>query len=221
MMRRLLIVCALFLAVPPAHGQNEYSIDSVGTATVDVAPAFIVFKLELLAAVRPPELVKKADEFEATVRAEIQDRSLKPSQIAFSGPNYTHAEQLGPNASALLRFPAGQYASGEGADVRYAALRNEIIELAAAAKARLLPVEYEAGEPEQVEAAAVARALEMAYPHAKAAADVMNARIVSVGNVTIGTVKWSDNDSPPEDYNVRRITCTATVSAQYVYVPAP
>jgi len=220
MSRCLPIALALFLAAPAANGQMEYTIDSVGTATVDVAPAFIVFKLEILPGVTNAALVEKAEEFESNVRTQIQERNLKPSQIAFSGPNYTHPEHAGPNASATLRFPAGQYASNEGADERYAALREAIDKVAAAAGAREYPVEYEPAEPEQVEAAAVARALEMAYPHAKAAADVMNARILSVGNVTVGTVKWSDNGSPPEDYNVRRITCTATVSAQYVYVPA-
>jgi hypothetical protein len=128
---------------------------------------------------------------------------------------------LGPNASAFLRFSAPQYATGEGADQKYAALHDNIEAIAAAAKARTFPEKFEAGETDQVESSAVARAVEKAYAPAKAAADVMTAKILSVGNVSVGKLVWSDERSPVTDYNIRRMTCTATVNVQYVYMPGP
>jgi uncharacterized protein YggE len=223
---RRLILCVGLLAVvfgaPAAFGQDAYAIDSVGTATVDVAPATVVFQLELLPGAGPAvDLLQQAVEFETNVRAEIQKRGLTPTQIAFSGLNYMHPDMLGPNASAYLRFSTTQYAVGEGADQKYAVLHDEIAAIAAAAKARTFPETYEASDPEQVEAAAIARAVEKAYPPAKAAADVMGAKIVSVGNVSVGTLVWSSTASPAADYNIRRITCTATVNASYIYLPGP
>lgn len=213
---------AVMLTAPAAFGQDAYAIDSVGTATVDVAPATVVFQLELLPGGGPAvDLLQDAVEFETTVRAEIQKRGLTPTQIAFSGLNYMHPEMLGPNASAYLRFSAAQYAVGEDAGEKFAALHDEITAIAAATKARTFPETYEASDPEQVEAAAVARAVEKAYPPAKAAADVMNAKIVSVGNVSVGASVWSNTDSAPADYNIRRITCTATVNVSYIYLPGP
>ena len=215
-------VLAGILAAPVAFCQDVYAIDSVGTATVDVAPATVVFQLELLPGGGPAvDLLQQAVEFEATVRAEIQKRGLTPTQITFTGLNYSHPELLGPNASAYLRFSAAQYAVGEDADEKYAALHDEITAIAAVAKARTYPETYEASDPEQVEAAAIARAVEKAYPPAKAAADVMNAKIVSVGNVSVGALVWSKTGSAPADYNVRRITCTATVNVSYIYLPGP
>jgi len=217
-----LALLAVLLSAPVAFGQDAYAIDSVGTATVDVAPATVVFQLELLPGNGPAvDLLQQAVEFEKTVRAEIQKRGLTPTQITFSGLNYSHPELLGPNASAYLRFSAAQYAVGEDADEKYAALHDEITAIAAAAKARTYPETYEASDPEQVEAAAVARAVEKAYPPAKAAADVMSARILLVGNVSVGTLVWSNTGSAPADYNVRRITCTATVNVSYIYLPGP
>ena len=213
-------VVAVMLAAPLAVGQDEFAIDAVGTATVDVAPATVVFQLELLPSAAPAlELLQQAVEFETGVRAEIQKHELTPTQISSTGLNYSHPDTLGPNISIFLRFSTAQFISGDGAEERYAALHDKITAIAAATKARTFPETFEANDPDQVEAAAVARAVEKAYLPAKAAADVMTAKIVSVGNVSVGELVWSNTRSPVTDYNIRRITCTATVNVSYIYAP--
>ena len=221
----LVILCAVgfVVAVGAAHGQESYHyvIESTGTATVDAAPATIVFQLDIFpSGAGSVALAEQARQFENAVRAEVRNRELRPAQIAFSGLNYTHPGQLGPNASVFLRFTASTYTVGDDSGERYAALRDQIAGIAAEANAVKRAVRYEVTEPDQVEAAAVARAVEKAYPSAKAAADVMNARIVSVGNVSVGTPVWSTPESPPADYNLRRIKCTVAVNVSYLYTPA-
>lgn len=217
-----LLGAMLALALAPAcFAQDVYAIESDGIATVDVAPAFVVFRVELLPqGPGAAEAALQADEFEATVRREIQDRTLQPTQLSFSGLNYSHVANMGFNAMATIRFPAGQFTVGDDAPQKFAALYDHMMAIANTVKSGLQPVTYEVGDPAATEAAAVARAVEKAYPNAKATADILSARIVSVGNVRVNSVTWSNPASPPDEYNIRRMTCTAHVSVSYIYVPA-
>jgi len=218
------MTCVLMAAANVAFGQEAplSLIESRGIATVDALPGHVDFWLHRRAGAETlVEATEKALSFHDELREQLQTRNLKHMDLTFSGVAIPDLASKTVHVSARIRFNAGAFSTAEEGPQQFAALCDTIIDLAKALQCEVAGPTLGVADPEAVAEAAIARALEKAYPAGKAAAQVMNGQIVAVDTVKVLGTEWNAApDSKATQPDIRRMTCTAKVTVVYAFSAA-
>lgn len=217
-------ILAVFLAAgtAPAQVQPPFgTIESRGVATVDAAPDYVEFWLHRsFSGATLAEAVEGASGFGAQVDAWLKEHDLEPAEATLSEVAVPTLDESSATVSAYIRFPATSFRSEDDGLAAFATLCDQMRALAQAVGAAVDGPRFGVDAAETMEETAVARAIEMALPHAAAAARIMQARIDRVSHVEIEEVVWNQEpDTPVAQPQVRRITCTARVRVVYGFGP--
>jgi len=142
--------------------------------------------------------------------------------VLVSGIHVPDMEAAEASVSAKLRFNAVRFTDAKEGPALFAELCDQVRALA---ESLAIPRGFREGpflglaDTEPVERAAVALAVENAYPVAEAAADVMGAQIDSVLSVKVLDVTWNKDETwraPLPD--LKFTTCTARVHVTYTFI---
>jgi len=217
------VLVALVFA-PVAVGQEVplSLIESEGVATVDALPGHVDFWLHRRAEADTLSLATKdALELHDELREQLQTRNLKHMDLMFSDVAIPNLEPKVAHVSARIRFNATSFSTAEDGPQEFAALCDTIIELAAALKCTAEGPILGVTDADAVEEAAIARAIEKAYPAGKAAAQTMNGQVVAVDKVTILGTEWNASpDTKATQPDIRSMTCTTQVKVVYAFAAA-
>ena len=220
-MRMTVGVLVALVAAPATVGQEAplSLIESEGVATVDALPGYVDFWLHRRA--EGETLAQATDaalEFQEQVREQLQTRHLKHMDLTFSDVAIPALDPKVAHVSARVRFNATSFSTAEEGPQQFAALCDTIIDLAAALKCAAEGPTLGATDADAVKEAAIARAIEKAYPAGKAAAQIMNGQVVAVDRVVILGTQWNAApDTRATQPDIRRITCTAKVKVIYAF----
>jgi uncharacterized protein YggE len=208
------------MAVGASAQDVFYTIESEGSATVDVAPTnaeFIVTAAFTGGTVT--EAMDKAQKFEPQLREQFTNRNLQPTTINFGGAAIEDMQKKQVRVTARIQFPSSAFnAPDNNGPLQFAGLCDNVMAAAAAVQADVTGPVLGVEDPAAVQQTAIQRAMERAYPSAKAAADIMNGQIVAVGKVNVQGLAWNDTGGSPAALpDSRRITCTAHIRVTYLY----
>jgi len=197
------------------------TIATEGVAVVDTVPTYVEFWLH---ARRPGNTIAEATEaalqFESAVRKALQDAELTTTELSFTGIAIPDIKLKQAHVSARLRFGASTYSSAEEGPRLFAALCDKLTNLAAGLACTIEGPALSVDDKESIEDAAIASATEKAYAPAKAAAQVMNAQIIAVDQVSVESLTW--NNAPgvsATQPDLRKLTCMAKVKVTYAFSP--
>ena len=206
-------------SAPVENSMVNTTIEAEGKATIDVAPTYVEFELLTISAgATLVEATEKAAAIEPAVRQQVQSLELTPTELTVSGISMPNLEDKTVHLSCHIRFNVRDLLSAADAPRQFASLCDKVAALATAAKANVVGPTLGVEDAQMVEDAAVARAVEKAYPRGRAAAQIMTGQIVAVEKVAIQYVSWNTKSGPNESQpNLRRLVCTASVQVTYAF----
>lgn len=211
---------ALFIVAGASAQEVFYTIESEGMAMVEATPTNAEFVISAaFTGGTVTEAMQNAQNFESQLRGQFKTRNLEPTTMNFGSPAIESMQNKQIRIVARVRFPASAFtAPDEGGPMQFAALCDNVAASATALQAQADGPFLGVEDPSAVEQTAIQRAMEKAYPSAKAAADIMNGQIVAVGKVNVQGVIWNDTAGTPAALpDTRRISCTARVRVTYLY----
>jgi uncharacterized protein YggE len=214
-----LAIALMPAAVGLAQEPNLASIESEGVGTVHTVPTYAEFWLEARAqGATVNEAVEAVLTFEPRLREALEARELKPTTLSMTGVAVPDVQAREAKVSAQVVFSLPSQAGAEDAPIQFATLCDAMQALAADLKCAVTGPRLGVSDKEAIEAAAVSKATEAAYPAAQAAAELMNANLTAVGKLVIERIAWNEapevNASQPD---LRGATCTATVRVTYTF----
>jgi len=213
------LVALVFAAAARGQEAPVSLIESEGIATVDALPGHVDFWLHRRAEGETlAQATQGALELHDELREQLQTRNLKHMDLMFSDVAIPRLDPKVAHVSARVRFNATSFSTAEEGPQEFAALCDTIIDLAATLKCAAEGPILGVTDADAVEEAAIARAIEKAYPAGKAAAQTMNGQVVAVDKVTIIGTQWNASpDTKAMQPDVRRMTCTAKVKVVYAF----
>ena len=203
----------------PYENKAATTIEAEGKATIDVAPTYVEFELQMKGeGATLLEATEKATALEPALRQQLQTLELTPTELVFSGMSMPSLEKKEAHLTCRLRLNMRDLLSTADAPRQFASLCDKVATLATATKATVVGPTLGIDDVQTVEDAAVARAVEKAYPRGRAAAQIMNGQIVAVETVNIQYVTWNTKSGPNESQpDLRRLVCTASVRVTYTF----
>ena len=203
----------------PFDSKASTTIEAEGKATIDVAPTYVEFELQMKGeGATLLEATDKAAALEPALRQQLQTLELTPTELVFSGMSMPSLEKKEAHLTCRLRLNLRDLLGTADAPRQFASLCDKVAALATAIKATVVGPTLGIDDAQTVEDAAVARAIEKAYPRGRAAAQIMNGQIVAVETVNIQYVTWNTKSGPNESQpDLRRLVCTASVRVTYTF----
>lgn len=209
-----------FLVMPPAFAQGimgEPLVRSVGEATVEAAPDYIEFWLQVTRTGATFEEAHEASEgLEDRVLEACEALDLSPMDVKASAQAIGDVDRLEVVRTVRLRYSARVMGSAADSRRHFAWLcdRNRALatQLGGTLEGPILGV----NERERIEQSALVRAMERAYPLAQRAASEMQSAVTSVHEADIVKVVWNQDPNwrgPQPEYG--RVTCTIKVHMAY------
>ncbi|MBN2308992.1 MAG: hypothetical protein JXR94_08485, partial [Candidatus Hydrogenedentes bacterium] len=156
------------------------------------------------------------------LRAELEALGAT-ADVSVRGPAIRDLSLVSARAAATVRFSTDGLADPETGPAAYGALCDTMRGLATKLGCTAQGPRMVAANARSVEQAAVAKAVENAYPHAEGAAQVMQVAIVAVQRVRVDAVKWDDAaeaaaaEAAAPQADPARTVCTARVTVIYEY----
>ncbi len=202
--------------------QKGTRVESEGTATVDAVPDYVEFWLHLKApGATVADAVQATTGLDAALKTALDEREVIPFSIMISGPAVTGLEPPEAKSSAQLIFEAEKFMNIEVGAKEFAALCDKLNSAAKSLKCAIEGPVFTVDEPDQIEQAAVARAVENAHPAADGAAQVMGGYLALVESVQVLGISWDAPEKSHTPYpEIRRAICTANVHVVYGFAPA-
>lgn len=203
-----------------AAGQNETTptIDSIGQATIPVAPEYLEFELvSSESGVDFESSTERVLKFEQNLRETFKALKLSGGAIRVSGVTTDASKTTIATALARVRFLFGSTSTPEER-ARYAAsVSDQMKEAQRMLEFELTGPLFGVIEKEAFEQEAIARATENALYKSDAVASLMDASIVAVQSVSVTEVTWGEaiDDEPGEGSDTQRVLCNATVHVVY------
>lgn len=227
MLRTLALYCAALLCmalflVSTVSAQEAAPLSAIecdGAATVDTAPTYVEFWLHARSVGATfAEAATKTLTFEQSLRKELETRQLTFMDLSMSNLAIPNSLAREANISARLRFNAVPLSTGETGPQKFAELCDKVVDISNALGCAFSGPVLGTEDTTAVEEAAIARAIEKAYPSAKAAAQIMRGQIVAVDRVSVVDLTWNKApDSQAVQPDIRRLTCTARVRVSYAF----
>lgn len=220
--------CALFLFallfsafVVAQEDPPRSKIETQGEATIDTIPTYVEFALlKKCEGATLAEAVGKALELEPALRKELEARQLTAQSLTFTSPSIPSIQQKEARVAAKVRFNATGFSTGAEGPGEFAALCDTMVEIAGALGCVADGPALGSEDKSAVGEAAISKAIENAYPQARAAAQIMNAQIASVEKIQVLDVLWNQTAAPAElASDIRRLTCMAKVRVTYLLAP--
>lgn len=211
------------------------TIEAVGTATVDAAPDYVEFVFErILSAPSLAKACEAAAGFEPRFRDLLKEHELAPSEVEITAPLFAkrtatsvstppHSTvQLEMRVQARVRFAVADFGTDAQALDSFARIYDKLKAVAAAVPCSPPLPRFGVFDPMPIEQAAIGKAVEAAYPHGEAAAQIMRARIVAVQHVSVEEVVWSSQNAEAQmGFGLKGLGCRAQVRVTYVFNIAP
>ena len=202
-----------------ASAQTMSTIQSTGTATVEVPPEHVEFWLHReVKAESFSEAIKSVLLFGPALRKAMAERELLHYELDLSGPAIPLIGMPGARVSARLRFSMNPFNTREKGPALFAELCDQMTALAEQMDCLIEGPILGVDDRKAVEHNAIALATENALPVAQSVADLMNAQIAAVDHVAIEEPVWNE---PPDDRallpDLWRMTCTARVHMTYAF----
>ncbi|NIA16622.1 MAG: hypothetical protein GWP08_21435 [Nitrospiraceae bacterium] len=222
MCRVRVCVMAAVLVTAAATAQQTPVIECESAATVDAMPTFVDFYLHLRATGDSlAEAAEAASTLKETLDGRLQAHQLSPSEVIFSGVAIPDANEQKAHASARLRFNASPFSTAEDGAKMFGGLCDTLAVVAKELGCMLEGPHLGTTDAQTVEEAAIARALEKAYPAGRAVAQTMNAQIYAVEKVEIRELVWNDAENiAATQPDIRLLTCTAKLRVSYSFASA-
>ena len=223
-MTQFLACCLVAVLSAEADGAATLlpTIESMGVATVDVVPEYVVFWLHKQneGETRVASMAE-ALRFGGALGKALAERELGASDVSYSAPAIEDATRPCVRVSARIRVGMARFSNRETGPGLFAGLCDDMVALAeglgCALEGPLLDVEDRKG----TESTAIGMATRDALPAAQSLAEIMSAHVVAVERVVIQECSWND---PPELRfplpNLGRLTCTARVRVTYSFSAA-
>lgn len=219
MFRARVCATAALLMAAAATAQQTPVIVCGSAATVDAMPTFVDFHLHLHStAESSAKAAEEASTLKETVEGRLLTHQLSPSEVTFSGVAVPDANEHEARASARLRFNASPFSTAKDGAKMLGVLCDTLAVVAKELGCTLEGPRLGTTDEQTVEGAAIARALERAYPAGRAVAQTMNVQIYAVEKVDILELVWNDaEDVAAAQPDIRRLTCTAKLRVSYSF----
>lgn len=212
--------------------QPRNAVTTTGTATIETAAEYAEFEFvkewdtaaDEWNTEAPPATVEEAHLFEEKLRETLEENELAPSWMDVHGPYVKDAKGPLLEIRVRMRFRTAPYLSNEPGNRGFVALCRSVHETARELGCRMTGPRTAIDDPSRAEQAAIARAVEAAYPPAEAVANITRTDIVAVDEVRVTRVAWHAAGTPPAAgkepepaRDIRRIACTAWVEVVYTF----
>lgn len=224
-------------SVPDANAQDAFvvphpsTIVTEGVGTVEVAPDYVDFWLhKRVEGETTLEATQKALAFKSQVQQELDKRELRTDDLTVTLPNALRVEAPEVQVSARLRFKTSPFMDPQTGPNEFSTLCDKVRDIAKTLEVgdqTLLGKRYRqalegplfgAEGKQNAESAAIALAVENAYPAAEAAAKSMQTQVIAVDNIRVNEIVWGKNpETPLQESNYNQISCTARVTVTYVF----
>ncbi|HOJ32536.1 MAG TPA: hypothetical protein PKY35_10045 [Candidatus Hydrogenedentes bacterium] len=233
----LYIALSSVLLSHPAYAQtqpvSQQSIEAKGEFNFSVDPECADFDFEKTAGVVNILAAQELSvNFEKQVREQLTLSELAPSEIeGYAVEIYSRAlskSQVPPQSAKPLearlrvriRFSLADLGKTEEQSEALARIYDKLRNIAAALQCRVSLPRLGLFEPVSAERTAIGKAVEAAYPHGEAAADIMRVHIVAVQKVQVEEVTWLNPCQEGEHgFRYGPLTCRARVVVTYLISP--
>lgn len=194
-------------------------IEAKGAATVEADPDIVDFWIHFeISGESFAEAGAGVKAAEQRLHATLDELKLTPMQVTLSAPSVPDVTQHEMHITAMLRYSATVFFNTEKGLAQFAELCDTNRGLAEQVEGTIEGPHFSVKNPEQVERAAIQKAMEEAYPKAQAAAEAMRSSITSVARVRVDEITWNNDPEwrgmQPE---ITRVTCTASIEIAYIY----
>ena len=234
-MKQLVILALGFFFAISAQGQtiSPQTIETMGQAEVNVEPEFVFFTLEKTT---PVASIAKAfecsDDFEKSVKELLAAAEWTPSELEFSPPEVSfrapsktsRAPQFPEPLETILRakitFSLKDMGTPQEQRDKVAKIHEKLRIDVMAFQAKVSLPQLRVYDPSIVEKKAIQKAMEEAYPHAEATAEMLRVRIVAVQKVNVSTILWKDLNEENRSFCFTPLTCKAEVTVTYLTSPS-
>jgi len=214
----------LLIGLAAAQETKVSTIETEGVAEVETIASQVEFRLN--AEFKAPTLLEatnKALEFEPALREALQTAELSPVEMEFSTPvpGDLREATAEPDARiacafARLRFHAAPFVTGTEGPRDFARLCDKLASIAKNLQARIEGPTLIPQDPETAEQSAIVRAIELAYPPAKAIAGVMKGQVTAVDSVIVQSIEWNTHPSEGTPRaELRKLVCKVKVRVIY------
>lgn len=195
-----------------------------GTAALPVAPEYVEFTLtHELRAATCEEAQQRIAQFGPQLHELAAARELKPQQFTISDPLFIASisrkdTDVAARVNAVLRFPLTAVEESLDRTRLFARICDQVSELAKATDCAMSGPKLGVENPLVTEKAAIAKAIEKAYPHAEGAAGILPALVTAVNEISILMVQWEGGEGQSAaGANPAEIVCTAKVRVTYTF----
>lgn len=212
-----ILAAAIFPAIaqdPARQAIPPTTIESTGTAALDMTPDFADFTIVREVKGDTAEAaLKQAAPFAAALEEELKKRELAYREITAEGPVLAGPDGLRSQATVVVRFALGTYQTSATGYAEFGALCDKLKTLASDMGCGISQPVFAVADTKSAESTVIGTAVENAYGWGEGVARILGAVITSVENVRVVDVKWA------ESAELKRMTCTATVSVKYTAAP--
>lgn len=200
------------------------TIETEGVAEVETIASQVEFRMNAeFKAATVLEAANKALEFEPALRESLQTAELSPAEMVFSTPvpddlceAAAEPDTRIVRAFARLRFHAAPFVTGAEGPRDFARLCDKLAAIAKNLQSRIEGPTLLPEDPETAEQSAIVRAIELAYPPAKAIAGVMKGQVTAVDSVIVQSVEWNTHPSEGTPRaELRKLICKVKVRVIY------
>ncbi len=217
-----LLVCVVAFAQPDYAG----TIECEGIATVTAVPDYLEFVLKpRFTSTTLARATALANNFVTNLQQLLEAREMVPKEFEASPPIIIRRNGKVPPQDRAevcmrvrLRYSISEILASENAEQEFATLCDKALGVAQQFRCLLEGPVLGVLNPEVTERAAIAKAIENAYPSGEACAQTMPARIYAVYQINVQGVTWiHDSERWEELPSLKGIQCRAKVRVTYLF----
>lgn len=210
-----LALAAFAFAAVPLHAAEPPTIINTGEAEIFAPIGQVEFRFirHFIGETLEASLTECETFIKAAPQA-IRGSELQPVELRTAPPLVTSMADRQARAEVVVRFGMAAFSAPKTGPTQFAALCDKMAALAVTMNATLAPPLFQPADKDAIEAAAVARAAENAYPPSEAIAHAVKSAIFAINSVELLELNW---EQQPEKQlgDVPQMACRAKVRVTY------
>ncbi len=215
----ILVAAALTHCLSSAFAAEQPVIVTTGEALLFASPAQVEFAfVRHFVGDTLEQSIAQCDAFLKAAPQAVRGSELQPVEVRTAPPLIMALASRQTQASVRVRFSMAVFNTAKTGSVQFAALCDKMTAIADAMKCTLSHPELIPADKEGVEASAVSRAAENAYPAAEAVASAVKSLIFAVEKVEVLEIIW-EQQPDRQTAEVQQMACRAKVRVTYALGP--